>query len=226
MQKSKKTSMWIENLQFDWSLFLKEAKLLSMDKHQVLFDQEETIDHIYVVKEGRVRLSITNKLGEEKAIMIVGTNGLVGDLGLYASETYLTSAITATPCKVYSFSSTIFRQLVEKHAELLRFYLFNSDKKLQLLTTQIVELSYRSARSRVIQLLIQLAETYGIEENDRIRIAIRFTQQEMANVAGTSRVTVAQIFQLLRLEKVLTKENGYITLSSVTDLERLREGLK
>ncbi|WP_051271905.1 Crp/Fnr family transcriptional regulator [Shimazuella kribbensis] len=226
MKKNKKTSMWIENLQFDWSSFSEEATRWTMYKNQVLFDQEETMNQIYVVREGRIRLSITNKLGEEKAIMIVGANGIVGDLGLYASQTYLTSAIAASSCHIYSFPSAVFRQLIEKHPELLRFYLFNLDKKFQLLTTQIVELSYRSARSRVIQLLIQLAETYGVEENDRIRITIRFTQQEMANVAGTSRVTVAQIFQLLRLEKVLTKENGYITLASVAALERLREGVK
>lgn len=226
MQKKSSVSMWMENLPFDWSPFYSQAKIITLEKHQALFDQEEEISQLYVVIEGRMRLSITNKLGEEKAIMIVGKNGIVGDLGLYATNTYLTSAIPVTTCKVLIFSTAEFQQLLVKYPPLLPFYLLNLDKKFQIMTSQIVELSYQSARFRVLQLLIQLAETYGIVVESGIRISIRFTQQEMANVAGTSRVTVAQVFQLLREEKILSKENGYIILTSVQSLKQLQEKWK
>jgi CRP/FNR family transcriptional regulator len=226
MQKKSNVSMWMENLPFDWSAFYSRAKILTLEKHQTLFDQEEEINQLYVVIEGRIRLSITNKLGEEKAIMIVGKNGIVGDLGLYATNTYLTSAIPVTACKVLSFSIAEFQQLLVEYPPLLPFFLLNLDKKFQIMTSQIVELSYESARYRVLQLLIQLAETYGVKEGNGIRISIRFTQQEMANVAGASRVTVAQVFQLLREEKILSKENGYTLLSSLDILERLQEKWK
>ncbi|MCH5586517.1 Crp/Fnr family transcriptional regulator [Shimazuella sp. AN120528] len=226
MQKKANVSMWIEHLQFDWSPFYSRAKIVTLSKHQTLFDQEEEINQIYVVVEGRIRLSIINKLGEEKAIMIIGKNGIVGDLGLYATNTYLTSAVPVTSCKLLSFSAIEFQRLLLEYPALLSFYLFNLDKKFLIMTSQIVELSYQSARFRVLQLLIQLAQTYGAEVHNGIRIAIRFTQQEMANVAGTSRVTVAQVFRQLRKERILTKENGYIILSSIGSLVRLQEKWK
>ncbi len=215
------TSLWIENLTFDWSLYSQHAKSITIAKNEILFAQEETIDQVFVVLKGRIRLAITNQLGEEKALLIIGRNGLVGDLGLYSAKVYLTSAVTATNCELLSFPTEDFGQLLHHHPELLQFYLLNLDKKFQVLTTQVVELSYRSAKSRVLHLLLQLATTYGIPEDERIRIGIRFTQQEMANVAGTSRVTVAQIFQLLKQQNLVTRENGYIYLNSATDLAKL-----
>jgi CRP-like cAMP-binding protein len=226
MQKKKRTSMWIENVPFDWTDYCAQSKQISLAKHQTVFGQEEPVSQIYVVLDGRVRLSITNKLGEEKAIMIIGKNGIVGDLGLYATDVYLTSAITVTPTQLLVFSTDVFRNLIEDDPHVLQFYLQNVGMKFQVMTMQIVELSYRSARARVLQLLIQLAQTYGVEDHGRVRISIRFTQQEMANVAGTSRVTVAQVFQLLKKQKVITKENGYIFLSSMETLEQWREAFK
>lgn len=219
-QTDNTTSLWLENLTFDWTNYLQQAKVITLSKHQTLFAQEEPISQIYVVRKGRVRLAITNQLGEEKALMIIGKNGFVGDLGLY-STSYLTSSVTATNCELLSFSVADFRQLLCQHPELLQFFLVNLDKKFQVLSTQVVELSYRSAKARVLQLFLQLAATYGVEVTGRIRIGIRFTQQEMANVAGTSRVTVAQIFQLLKKQNIITKENGYIYVSSMQDLENL-----
>src|SRR6478752_2001692 len=125
MQTSTKASMWIENLEFDWSPFFCQSKEMHLARHQSLFDQEETIKHIYVVLEGRIRLSITNKLGEEKAIMIVGKNGIIGDLGLYATNAYLTSAITASSCRLLAFTVEDFKRLLTHHQDVLPFYLLN-----------------------------------------------------------------------------------------------------
>lgn len=65
-----------------------------------------------------------------------------------------------------------------------------------------------------------------ISTTDGVRISISFTHQEMANLAGTTRVTVAQVFRRLEGLGVLRKEGAYFYISSVSGFRRLLEDPK
>lgn len=71
-------------------------------------------------------------------------------------------------------------------------------------------------------------EASGNKSNtaDGVRISISFTHQEMANLAGTTRVTVAQVFRRLEALGVLRKEGAYFYISSISEFRRLLQDPK
>ena len=65
-----------------------------------------------------------------------------------------------------------------------------------------------------------MVQEYGTETAEGIKISIRFSHQDVANLLHTSRVTVTKAFQFLSGEKiVLRKQNRIIIL----DMKRLSD---
>lgn len=96
-------------------------------------------------------------------------------------------------------------------------------RKIRLLTSQIEELSFDDAYYRVVDALVHLAEQYGIKTEKGCRIQLKFTHQEMADLTGSCRVTVTNIFRSLSDKKIIKKENGYVIVRDIDKLYRYLE---
>jgi len=203
---------WIEDLHFDWAPYASIGKRIYLSKNSYLFHYGQTRDAVYALVQGRIRLSLTTLNGDEKTLLVVGKNGLLGEAGLYDGEEHVTNAVANVDSTLYSFSYPTFRELLKTSPYLSEFCIANLGRKLQILAIQSMELTYMSAQHRVIRSLLELAGTYGIARDAATQISVRFTQQEMAGVVGVSRVTVAQIFRDLTEQDMLRRSDGYYIL--------------
>lgn len=221
-------STWIEGFAFDWTPYNALGKRIHLAKNTYLFHQDDPVQSVYAVLEGRISLSLSNELGDEKTMMIVGANGLVGETGFLADSStgHTAAAMMVSDGILVGFDRDTFHQLFMTHPHLAEFVWFSVNKKLSILAKQSVELSYATAQYRVVQLLLELADTYGVQTEHGTQISIKFTQQEMANLAGTTRVTVSQVFRLLSERQLLSRENGYICVASTEPLRNLLENPK
>ena len=70
--------------------------------------------------------------------------------------------------------------------------------KLRVLAHQNLLLSQATAAQRVVHHLMQLAGTYGEAQGQGVAIRISFTHQEMANLAGLSRVMTSNVLMQLQ----------------------------
>jgi CRP/FNR family transcriptional regulator len=82
-----------------------------------------------------------------------------------------------------------------------------------------LQLSFSSAVQRIADSLIHLAVKYGEAEGNHIVITVSFTHQEMANLVGTSRVTVATVMKQMQNEGVLRKEMGKYVILKMEKLQ-------
>lgn|SRR5690625_2754482 len=93
--------------------------------------------------------------------------------------------------------------------------------KLEILTHASLNLSFDSSSQRIIRAFIQLATIYGIEKQDRsIKINITFTHQELADLIGTSRVTVSNEISKLQQLKVIKKKGRYYYINDKKIIDR------
>lgn len=75
-----------------------------------------------------------------------------------------------------------------------------------------------SARRRVCHHLLGLMNSYGAPHDDGTVISIAFTQQEMGNICGLSRVSVSNIFTRLEREKVIARAGRLIVIRDAPQL--------
>jgi CRP/FNR family cyclic AMP-dependent transcriptional regulator len=213
-----KASPWMENLPFSWHSLEPLGKKMMLQKHETIFHQEQVAANIYVILHGRIRLFLTSPAGEEKAIAIIGQNGLLGECGLFDLPYYNSSAITASKAMLLKLPIDTFRKKMEEDADITRQVLYFLNSKNRILSSHTMQLSFYSATQRICYTLLQLGRTYGKTDGQKRTITIRFTHQELANVVGTSRVTVAHTMKWLERRKILSKQNGLYVIEDAKQL--------
>lgn len=218
------TNPWLDNLDYDWNELSPLGEKLTVPKHTTLFNQDEQSNYIYIVNHGRVRLSLISPDGEEKALAVIGSNGLLGECSLNESERYATNAITASVTDLIRIDRSVFIDHIEKNPKLYHQLLDLITQKYRLLCMHSMEISYTKALSRVCKAFIHLANEYGEKLDDgKIKLTITFTQQEMANLLGITRVSIANNIKYLLDSGYIKKDNRYYIIQDIEELYELSQ---
>ncbi|WLD94763.1 Crp/Fnr family transcriptional regulator [Alkalihalobacillus sp. AL-G] len=209
-------SPWMDELNFSWDELEQKGVVREYKKHEILFHFGFPVDRIYLVKSGRIRLFLTSDDGKEKAIAIIGKNGLLGESCTYHEQTYICSAITATSATVIELKPATFHEVVFRNPRYTEQVLELMSAKIRLLTMQSLYLSFGSPLQRMCDALVHLGLTYGKKlDDDRILITISFTHQELADLIGATRVTVVNTLKDLMGQRLLSKENKYYVIDDL-----------
>ncbi|WP_078592637.1 Crp/Fnr family transcriptional regulator [Evansella clarkii] len=213
-------SPWFNNASNDWRTVFKEAPQIIYKKNEMIYQQGEINTYIYYVIEGRVRVSLLDDTGQEKSIIILNQGSIFGE----------SCAIEQTPTEVTTTANTIcnlayihrdqFLPVILNSPLLCEKLIFNLTRKLSSLQHHIREITFMSAHERVIIYLYKLSVQYGKDTHEGRKISISFTHQEMADLSGTSRVTVSNIMRVLTMSGIVQKINGYYYIRNTEEFTK------
>jgi len=213
-------SAWIEVPQFDWGTLTAGAPQVRLRKGQTLFSQGDTVQHVFVVDQGRVRMVLLTADGHEKHVAIIGTHGLLGESGAFVDGRHEVTAVASSDVVAWKVEPARLLRCMQEDRNCLTQVVWLMGVKVHIVTQQNLLLSHASATQRVVHHLLQLAHTYGMPAGKGTAIQISFTHQEMANIAGLSRVMTSNVLLQLQAEGLLEKEGAHCV---IRDLRRLGE---
>lgn len=178
-------------------------------KNAVVITEGETSDSLYVILSGRVRIFVADSEGREMILDTLGPGDVVGEMTLDGG-----SRSASVICSEATTFSTLTR------AVLREAIVASPDFALQLISTLICRmrqttdlvkgLALLDVYGRVAGLLLKLAVK---QEDGRLVIAEKLTQQDIADRVGASRDMVNRIFKELTAGGYLTLENRQIVLN-------------
>ena len=191
------------------------ANKQQMRKGQILFQQGETADSIYVVKEGRFKLLRMTAEGNETILQIVGPGEMLGETALFRQDAVqVATAISLEEAKVCSINRSTFENVVKKEPDLALEIIRNLNDRLYHVWEQMSEENRQSTQEKILGLMIRLAREHGELCAAGTRITIYLTQQEIAALVGASRVMVSQSIKELTAKNYLGREQRYYILKN------------
>jgi CRP/FNR family cyclic AMP-dependent transcriptional regulator len=211
-------SAWLTDLRFDWGDATQGARKKSISKGKPLFLEGQSTDAVYVIEEGRILLTSYSPDGKERHLMIVGPTGLVGDCAWLATRQHVVSAVAATDATVSVVPTAQMLISIEKHPLLQRQQQEMAGLRFRIMLQHLALQASNSARRRISHHLLGLMNSYGVPHQGGTVISIAFTQQEMGDICGLSRVSVSNTFSTLEREGILGR-TGRLVL--IRDAERL-----
>lgn len=177
-------------------------------------------ERLYIVKRGRVRLFRLTPDGKQLTLDILDKGRIAGRmswLGQELNEVYAEAIEDAVVC---SFSPDELRHLIDRFPGIgFNMIRYLSDR-LAASEREREVMAFRSVEQRLAARLLELAERFGQPDVDGVAIDARLTQQELADMIGTSRETLATTVSSLRESGVLEMLNQRVV---IRDMERLRE---
>lgn len=182
----------------------------SVPRGTVVIHEGEDGDTMYIIVEGRVRIFLADEDGREVFLNECGPGEHFGemmlDYGLRAA-----TVVTAEACRFSVLTRAQLETYMIEHPELALAMLRMLIGRVRVLTRTVGNLSLLDVYGRVAHLLLDMA----VEENGRLVIERRLTQQDIATRVGASREMVSRILKDLRAGGyVETEDNRMVVLRS------------
>jgi len=180
-------------------------------KNEVIFREEDTGKHMYIVKFGKVKVVQTSKFGKENIVAIHNEGDTFGELSLIDGKTMPATVLAMEDCKIISVDANYFRNVLLQNKKILNNLINVLCQKLRTSFKLMKILKYTSAFDRVKYLLADFGKINGYEIEDGIKINIKITHQEIAELVGISRETASRtISKLQSMGKLEVKEHYFI----------------
>ena len=199
------------------------ATRLSYKKKEYLFQANLTNNTIYVLTDGRVKLSRLSAQGQEciqwfcfpGEVFGLSENTYDYDSGLYAQ-----ALITST---VWAISKLEFNRLLLKKPRIALVIVDQLSSRVRTLGDMLLHVSCDSAQQRLVSLLQRLAEIYGDSTSNEVFIDMQITHQEIADMIGVCRQTVSSLMAGLKRSGIVSANRQGIAIKCPSSLNRLVE---
>ena len=191
----------------------------SYDRGQVIFNDDDTGRTMYVVREGRVKVSRWLPSGREVILAFHPTADYFGEMALIDGQTLPATVTAVVPTTILTLGRARFNELLQRQtfaAALLRALCARCRDAWQ----QIEALSHQNAEARIRIALHQLCQRKGTRTPAGVRIDVPLTHRELASVSGVSRETATRVVGHLVEAKLLLVEGRRFV---IPDPERLIE---
>jgi CRP/FNR family transcriptional regulator, cyclic AMP receptor protein len=196
---------------------MSEVKL-SRGEH--LFMEGDDGDALYVVIEGKVKLTRAAPDGRENLLSVIGPGEMFGELSLFDPRPRTSSASAVTDASLALLKHEALIPWLRERPDVSLHMLRQLARRLRRANDVNADLVFTDVPGRVAKNLLDLAERFGNQEPDGLHVHHDLTQEELAQLVGASRETV---------NKALADfaARGWLQISArsvlILDQERLRK---
>ncbi len=160
----------------------------SYTRGEIIFVEGEPCPGLFIVKSGSVKLYRTSAEGEEQIVRIIRHGGCFECAPLFDKGPNPVSAETLEASTLYFLPAAVFQSIIKAHPEVVLGIVPVLAMRLRSLIGMVEDFSFRTAYSRVANLLLQLMERRGDEWV--ISPDQPLNQQHLACMLGYSRQVV------------------------------------
>lgn len=190
---------------------VKRAAQERLARREVLYERGETARHVYVVREGHLRLTLPPaREGRARAVSVAGPDELVGEEALLTGlpRRYGALAGEAAVVSVLPGDEVLrtFRTARRSYDAFLRAL----QEDLAAAREATLGPAGPSTRERLADLLLDLADRFGEVKGRRTRVSHWFTHQELADLVGGHRSTVTTALNDWLYEGILQEGDGLV----------------
>lgn len=184
-----------------------------------IFVLGDSADTIYILQEGRMKITALNEDGHEVLHEIIGPGEIFGDTSTILGMPRTTSAQALDDSVLAEICRSDFESLLNMFPELSLQLLKSVGLRLKRAEAQLVNVICNDVARRVREALIELMPVRSGARAAR-PVTIKITQQDLANLIGASRQKTWQALKELEDSGVLRLMYGGIL---VTAAHRLRQ---
>lgn len=155
-------------------------------------------DAFWLIKEGKVRLSILGAGGKKITVALLGPGEIIGEMAVAGLEGYAEIAEALTGCVLCQVPTEYFRRIVNRRPDLSLHITKLVGLRRRQIANRIQDVLFLTVPQRVARLLLRLADEFpGTTVRGRRYVNLRLTHQEMADLIGSNREAVTAALRRL-----------------------------
>ena len=211
-----------ETARLDPLSYLPRKGLYEYKRGQVIFDRGQRSDGIYLIVEGRVKVTSAVDAGSLSLIDIHTAEEFFGENGLLGLANRGQTATALDRSLLMSWTTAEIEALIERQPKLGTALLQVMVERCLDFAERLQSFALEKTPERVARSLLRFAGRVGVPQSDGSMRIPPLTHQALAEYVGTSREIVTSQMNLLRQQGYLTYSRKGININS----DALREYLQ
>ncbi len=176
-------------------------------KDKTIVEESLPGDYMYVIAEGRVKVTKLSGDGREKILEFLDSGAFFGEMSLLDSAPRSASVTTLAETRVWALARKDFLSLLRKSPDLAMAVIQELTQRLRNENEQASSLSFQRVKDRTMGLLVRLARE-DVGRSGRLSTP-NLTHQQIADMIGTSRETVTRVVKGLKEQGWLEQEGKH-----------------
>jgi len=201
----------------------RRSTMREFTRGRVILHPGDVQEMVYLIKEGRVKVSRYSPEGREQILALLEPGDLIGELALMRET---------EPVQVEAFEDTLicelsrkdFISLLRRQPEVMLHVMKLLAARLRVAEEEIADLVFRDVPGRLASLLLRLAEAYGERNGGKLRLTLRLTHHDIASMIGATRETVTSTLSRFRESRLIVTEQRRLVICDPEGLRRLTQG--
>lgn len=191
-------------------------------KGAVLFFEGQSPRGVYMLCQGRVKLSICSADGKMMILRIAEPGEMLGLSATVSNLLYKATAETLESCQVNFIKKDDFLRFLRDHGEACFRVAQHLSQNYHTAYVQIRSLGLsHSAMEKLARLLLDWCQGGGTGMEQGIRLKLGLTHEEIARMIGTSRETVSRLFSELKGRDTIHLKGSTLIIRNKAALEAI-----
>ena len=192
----------------------------SYGKEKMILIEESAGETFFLISEGTVKITRMSDDGREVILAILGEGDFFGEMALLDGEGRSANVVALEDAEVLTLQRSDFLDILERFPKIAIHLLKELTTRIRHSDQQIESLSLSGAEQRIALVLIRLAEEMGQIKEGTVTIEHIPYQQDIANMAGTSRETVSRVYKMLEDKNHIVREGKTLKIIAFSTFSR------
>ncbi len=193
-----------------------------IQKGQFIFREGDPADWFHIVQQGNVKCVKSTPEGREVTLKVL----MPGDL--FCCEASAFSGDSHPGCAQSMGDGTVIKihrkamlEVIQKNPEAAVSIINYLSLRLRESQDNAKAFALDRAEQRVAAILVNLAERSGVQETQGLRISVRLTHQDLADMAGLTKETTSRILSRFKKELLIAGHGKQLHILNLPHLQEM-----
>jgi CRP/FNR family transcriptional regulator, cyclic AMP receptor protein len=194
------------------------ARNLRKGRGDFVYIPGDRADSVYVLKKGRIKLSVLSESGKEIAIDIIQPGEMFGEFALIDESVRSNMTQALDDVAILVFNKRDFVNLLKNQPALALNYIRMVGDRRRRMEKKLSDITSKEVPARVCELLRELSAN-SLPTGEVHQPLIPLTHQDVASLIGASRQTTTSVLNDLMRCGHIELGRGWVRIKSLKDLQ-------
>ena len=186
-------------------------------KGQVIFEEGDTLNGVYCVKDGVCKLTKLSENGKDQVVKLVVKGGLLGKRSLVTDQVANLSAVALNDMEMCFIPKSEIMADLAKNPEFTMDVLKNMANDLKDSDDSLVNMAQKSVKRRMAEILVYIHDSFGVDDEDYLSIII--SREDYASIVGTATESAIRILSQFKKEGLISTSGKRIKIEDYNSLK-------
>ena len=195
------------------------ARSMRKARGEFIYTPGDRSDCVYILRQGRVKLSVLSESGKEIAIDIIQPGEIFGEFALVDESPRSNMAQALDDLAMWVFTKRDFTHLLTSQPKLALIYIRLVGDRRRRMEKKLSDITSKAVSARVCELLHELSTNAAELDQAAADYLVPLTHHDVASLIGAARQTTTTVLNDMERRGIIELGRGWVRVKCLKQLQ-------